>query len=75
MIAPLPAAAEEIAAGRLTRILPGWELPPTDVVLVMPLRAHQPAKVRCAVDAIRERFAPTAAAAAEEEPVSALSAS
>jgi DNA-binding transcriptional LysR family regulator len=60
MIAPLPTVAEELAAGRLTRILTAWQLPPTDVVMVMPLRAHQPAKVRCAVDALRERFAPTA---------------
>ena len=72
MIAPRPTVAEELADGRLTRILTAWQLPPTDVVMVMPLRAHQPAKVRCAVDAIQERFAP---AAAEEEPVSALSAS
>jgi DNA-binding transcriptional LysR family regulator len=71
-IAPLPAVSEELADGRLTRILTAWQLPPTDLVLVMPLRAHQPAKVRCAVDALRERFAPTAS---EGEPVvSALSA-
>jgi len=60
MIAPHPTVAEELAAGRLTRILTAWQLPPTDVVMVMPLRAHQPAKVRCAVDALREHFAPTA---------------
>jgi LysR family transcriptional regulator, transcriptional activator for aaeXAB operon len=60
MIAPRLAVAEELAGGRLTRILTAWELPPTDVVLVMPLRAHQPAKVRFAVDALRERFTPTA---------------
>ena len=72
MIAPLPSVSEELADGRLTRILTGWQLPSTDVVLVMPLRAHQPAKVRCAVDAIRERFAPTAGE--EEAFVSAVSA-
>jgi DNA-binding transcriptional LysR family regulator len=71
-IAPLPAVSDELADGRLTRILLGWQLPPTDVVLVMPLRAHQPAKVRFAVDAIRERFAPTASEG--ERLVSALSA-
>jgi LysR family transcriptional regulator, transcriptional activator for aaeXAB operon len=76
MIAPLPAVTEELADGRLTRLLTGWQLPSTDVVLVMPLRAHQPAKVRCAVDAIRERFAPAAAEGTEGEGlVSALSAS
>jgi DNA-binding transcriptional LysR family regulator len=64
MIAPRLAVAGELADGRLTRILTAWELPPTDIVLVMPLRAHQPAKVRCAVDALRERFASTAS---EEE--------
>jgi DNA-binding transcriptional LysR family regulator len=57
---PLPTVAEELAAGRLTRILTAWQLPPTEVVMVMPLRAHQPAKVRWAVDALREGFAPTA---------------
>jgi DNA-binding transcriptional LysR family regulator len=72
MIAPLPTVTEELADGRLTRILTPWQLPPTDVVLVMPLRAHQPAKVRCAVDALRERFAPTADD--EERRVTALSA-
>jgi DNA-binding transcriptional LysR family regulator len=71
-IAPLPAVSDELMDGRLTRILMGWQLPPTDVVLVMPLRAHQPAKVRFAVDAIRERFAPTASEG--ERLVSALSA-
>jgi LysR family transcriptional regulator, transcriptional activator for aaeXAB operon len=60
MIAARPTVSEELADGRLTRILTAWQLPPTDVVLVMPLRAHQPAKVRFAVDALRERFAPTA---------------
>jgi DNA-binding transcriptional LysR family regulator len=77
-IAPLPAVSEELADGRLTRILTGWRLPPTEVVLVMPLRAHQPAKVRFAVDAIRERFAPTTSEGEPGEPgeplVSALSA-
>jgi LysR family transcriptional regulator, transcriptional activator for aaeXAB operon len=72
MIAPAPTVAEELADGRLMRILTGWQLPPTDVVMVMPLRAHQPAKVRCAVDALRERFAPTAMD--EERRVTALSA-
>ena len=72
MIAPRPMVAEELADGRLTRILPAWQLPPTDVVMVMPLRAHQPAKVRFAVDALRERFAPTAVD--EERRITALSA-
>lgn len=62
MIAPFPSVAEEVADGRLRRILSHWLVPRTDVVMVMPLRAHQPAKVRCAVDALRERFAPTAVA-------------
>jgi DNA-binding transcriptional LysR family regulator len=60
MVAPLPSVAEELADGRLKRILTAWQLPPTDVVMVMPLRAHQAAKVRLAVDALRERFASTA---------------
>jgi DNA-binding transcriptional LysR family regulator len=72
LIAPHPTVAAELADGRLTRILATWQLPPTDVVLVMPLRAHQPAKVRCAVDALRERFAPTDAD--EERRITALSA-
>jgi LysR family transcriptional regulator, transcriptional activator for aaeXAB operon len=72
MIAPRPMVTEELADGRLTRILTPWQLPPTDVVMVMPLRAHQPAKVRFAVDALRERFAPTAVD--EERRITALSA-
>lgn len=45
-------AAEAVAAGRLQRLLPGWEMGQLAVSAVTAHRARQPAKVRQAIDGI-----------------------
>ena len=43
-------AAEDIAAGRLVRLLPGHEPPPVPVQLVTPGADHRPARVNAFLD-------------------------
>jgi DNA-binding transcriptional LysR family regulator len=50
--------AEDLAAGRLVTLLPGWTQDPLDVWAVTPQRDAQPAKVRSAIDAL-ERYLST----------------
>lgn len=50
--------AEDLAAGRLVTLLPGWTQDPLDVWAVTPQRDAQPAKVRVAIDAL-ERYLST----------------
>lgn len=45
--------AEDLAAGRLVRVLPGWTMPSLGVWAVTPHRDNQPAKVRHAIEALR----------------------
>ncbi|SDG53743.1 DNA-binding transcriptional regulator, LysR family [Pseudomonas benzenivorans] len=47
---------EELAAGSLRVLLPGWQLPPLGIYLVTPRRAAQPAKVRYAIEALRQHL-------------------
>lgn len=47
-----PEVVEELADGRLVRVLPAWSLPPLSVNALLPPRAKQPAKVRAALDAL-----------------------
>jgi len=49
----VPEIAEELAEGRLVRVLPRWSLPTLSVDALMPTRATQPAKVRAAIDVLR----------------------
>ena len=49
----VPEIVEELATGRLVRVLPDWKLPVVAVTALMPSRVRQPAKVRLAVDALR----------------------
>lgn len=44
--------AEDLQAGRLVPVLPGWQVEPLDVWAVTPQRDAQPAKVRAAIEAL-----------------------
>lgn len=48
--------AGELAAGRLRRVLPGWQSAPADVYALYPERMHLSAKVRAFVDFLGERI-------------------
>lgn len=45
---------EDVAAGRLVRLLPEWTLPAMDISAVTPQRETQPAKVRLAIAALQD---------------------
>ena len=47
---------EELAAGSLRALLPDWQLPPLGIYLVTPRRDAQPAKVRYAIEALRQHL-------------------
>lgn len=47
----------ELAAGRLRRVLPGWQSAPADVYALYPERMHLSAKVRAFVDFLAGRLA------------------
>ncbi|MFP6848553.1 MAG: LysR family transcriptional regulator [Pseudomonas sp.] len=47
---------EELAAGSLRELLPHWRLPPFGIYLVTPRRDAQPAKVRYAIEALRQHL-------------------
>jgi LysR family transcriptional regulator, transcriptional activator for aaeXAB operon len=49
----VPEIAEELAVGRLVRVLDDWSVRTLSVDALMPPRAAQPAKVRAALDALR----------------------
>lgn len=49
-------AAPMLRSGRLVRVLPEWSLPPADIHLVFPTRAHLSAKTRALVDFLLEDF-------------------
>ncbi|MRW93150.1 LysR family transcriptional regulator [Duganella sp. FT80W] len=44
---------EDVAAGRLVRLLPEWSLPESDIHAVYPASAHLPQKVRVFIDALK----------------------
>lgn len=46
----------DLAAGRLTRILPDYTMPSQDVYAIWPERRHLPAKVRLFVDFLCQRI-------------------
>ena len=62
----VPEIAEDLAAGRLVRVLPDWSLPPVAVAALMPSRTRQPSKIRMAVDALRAYLNPEAPVEAEK---------
>lgn len=47
---------EELATGSLRELLPHWRLPPFGIYLVTPRRDAQPAKVRYAIEALRQHL-------------------
>ena len=47
---PRAMIAEELAAGHLCEVLPGWQFPEIPVFAVYPAGGHIPTKVRCFVD-------------------------
>ncbi|WP_287880914.1 LysR family transcriptional regulator [Aquitalea sp.] len=55
-IQPEPEVRQELAEGRLLRVLPQWRLPALGIYVVTPRRDAQPAKVRYAVEALRQRM-------------------
>lgn len=55
-IQPEPEVRQELAEGRLLRVLPQWRLPVLGIFVVTPRRDAQPAKVRYAIEALRQRM-------------------
>ncbi|WP_197077251.1 MULTISPECIES: LysR family transcriptional regulator [Aquitalea] len=55
-IQPEPEVRQELADGRLLRVLPQWRLPALGIFVVTPRRDAQPAKVRYAIEALRQRM-------------------
>jgi len=47
---------EDLKAGRLVRLMPGYEMAPIDILAVYPSRRHVPAKVRAMIDFLAETF-------------------
>jgi LysR family transcriptional regulator, transcriptional activator for aaeXAB operon len=47
---------EQLAAGSLRELLPEWRMPPFGIYLVTPRRDAQPAKVRYAIEALRQHL-------------------
>jgi DNA-binding transcriptional LysR family regulator len=50
--------AQDLAAGRLVRVLPEWKLPDADVVVLSEQRTGLPARVRLFLAFLQERFKP-----------------
>jgi DNA-binding transcriptional LysR family regulator len=46
---------EDIAAGRLVRVLPKWTIPKSDIHAVFPAARHRSVKVRILIDALKEQ--------------------
>ncbi|NQD92628.1 LysR family transcriptional regulator [Pseudomonas sp. CrR25] len=53
---PAHEVREELAAGSLRELLPGWQLPTFGIYIVTPRRDAQPAKVRYAIEALRQHL-------------------
>ncbi|HEX4884579.1 MAG TPA: substrate binding domain-containing protein, partial [Casimicrobiaceae bacterium] len=53
---PTFVVGEDLAAGRLVRVMPGWHLPRLDIHAVVPGRDYVPLKVRAFVDFLQARF-------------------
>ncbi|WP_010110488.1 LysR substrate-binding domain-containing protein, partial [Burkholderia oklahomensis] len=49
--------ADDVAAGRLVRVLPDWSFPPGDIHAVFPSTSHPSAKVRALIDVLKARLA------------------
>lgn len=60
-------AAPMLRSGRLRPVLPEWALPPADIHLIFPTRAHLSAKTRVLVDFLLERFEPHRGEGADDD--------
>ena len=57
LVQPMYIVHEDVVAGRLVPVLREWELPRLTINIAYPTRRHLPAKVRCFVDFLVEKFA------------------
>ena len=57
LIQPMYIIHDDVLAGRLLPLLQDWELAPLTINIAYPTRRHLPAKVRCFVDFLVEKFA------------------
>jgi DNA-binding transcriptional LysR family regulator len=53
---PLFVVGEDLAQGRLVRVLPGWELPEQPIHVLTTARDYQPRKTRAFIDFLRARI-------------------
>ena len=53
---PEPVLADDLAAGRLLRVLPGWALAPSPTYLIYAQDRHPTAKLRSAIDFLLSRY-------------------
>jgi DNA-binding transcriptional LysR family regulator len=60
-ILPDYSVADDVAAGRLVRVLPRWALPSGGVFAIFPATRYRPRKVRVLIDALRAHLAGPAA--------------
>lgn len=56
VLQPEPVLANDLAAGRLLSVLPGWSLKPSSMYLIYPQDVYPTAKLRSAIDFLMERF-------------------
>jgi DNA-binding transcriptional LysR family regulator len=56
LVQPMFVIYNDLVAGRLVPLLPGWQLPPLAISLVYQHRRHVPAKVRAFIDFIVDDF-------------------
>lgn len=53
---PIAEIRDELTSGRLLRLLPEWQAPSIGIYIVTPRRDAQPAKVRYAIEALRQNL-------------------
>ena len=66
---PEPLLAEDLAAGRLLRVLPGWSLTPSPMHLIYAQDRHPTAKLRSAIDFLLARYGQDPSAASPESKI------
>lgn len=57
LLQPMYIIHDDVVAGRLVPVLTDWQLQPLTINVAYPTRRHLPAKVRCFVDFLVEKFA------------------